>query len=395
MNVLYHHRTRGAGAEGAHIKGIVMAFRKLGHNVKLSSIHNVDPTKPIEPTMEKSKATGAPKPFKNKILELTKYMPEFAFEILEILYNLFAWRQVKNEIEAEKPTFIYERYSLFMFASVWYAKKRNIPLILEVNDSALVERVRHLLFKKIACRIEQWTFQNATGLVFISGYFEKLALDNYQNIAPSIISPNAADTDVFNPEKYPIEEAKAAFGLTGKTVCGFAGAFHHWHGIDWFVEEVISDLKNHPQLVLFLVGDGPRYQYIIDLAKEHNITEQILMTGRIEHNEIPKAVAAMDFGIIPDSNDYGSPMKLFEFMAMGKGMVVPDFTPITEVVEDNFNSWLFERKNKQDCKKRFFEVASDHEQLKKVGKNAIEYIETKRQWRHNVEQIIKLADCAS
>jgi len=141
---------------------------------------------------------------------------------------------------------------------------------------------------------------------------------------------------------------------------------------------------------LFLVGDGPKHQYIHDLAKEHNITEQIIMPGRIEHHEIPKAVAAMDFGIIPDSNDYGSPMKLFEFMAMGKGMVVPDFTPITDVVTDNCNSWLFQRKNKQDCVKRFFEVASNHEQLQKVGKNAIEYIETQRQWRHNVEQIISL-----
>ena len=119
------------------------------------------------------------------------------------------------------------------------------------------------------------------------------------------------------------------------------------------------------------------------------------MPGRIEHHDIPKAIAAMDFGIIPDSNDYGSPMKLFEFMAMGKGMVVPDFTPITEVVTDNNNSWLFERKNKQDCVKRFFEVASNQQQLKKVGQNAIEYIETQRQWRHNVEQIIKLVENAS
>jgi len=395
MNVLYHHRTRGKGAEGAHIKGIVMAFRKLGHKVTLSSIHNVDPTKPVEKLTKQISSPAESKSFKHKILEFTKYMPEFVFEMLEILYNLFALRQITKEIKIEKPTFIYERYSLFMFATVWYANKRNIPMILEVNDSALVERVRHLLFKKIACKIELWTFQNATGLVFISSYFQKLAQDNYTNIAPSVISPNAADTDVFNPAKYPTEEAKAAFGLTGKTVCGFAGAFHHWHGIDWFVEEVISDLKNYPQLALFLVGDGPRHQYILDLAIENQITDQLLMPGRIEHNEIPKAIAAMDFGIIPDSNDYGSPMKLFEFMAMGKGMIVPDFTPITEVVEDNYNSWLFKRKNKQDCVKRFFEVASDFEQLKKVGDNAIEYIETKRQWRHNVEQIIKLANCAS
>ena len=393
MDVLYHHRTRGKGAEGAHIKGIVTAFRKLGHKVTLSSIHNVDPTKPIENVSPTN--NEASKSIKHKILELTKYMPEFVFEILELLYNTIALRQIRNEIKSEKPTFIYERYSLFMFATVWYAKKNNIPMILEVNDSALVERVRHLLFKKIACKIEQWIFQNATGLVFISGYFQALAQENYQNIAPSVISPNAADTEVFNPNNYNSADAKTAFGLSGKTVCGFAGAFHHWHGIDWFIEEVIYELKNHPTLVLFLVGDGPRHQYISDLAQANDLTQQIIMPGRIEHHNIPKAIAAMDFGIIPDSNDYGSPMKLFEFMAMGKGMVVPDFTPITEVVTNNSNSWLFQRKNKQDCVKRFFEVASNQQQLKKVGQNAIEYIETQRQWRHNVEQIIKLVENAS
>jgi glycosyltransferase involved in cell wall biosynthesis len=393
MDVLYHHRTRGKGAEGAHIKGIVTAFRKLGHKVTLSSIHNVDPTNPAE--INTATDNVQTKSLKHKILELTQYMPEFVFEILEVLYNIIALRQIRNEIKASKPTFIYERYSLFMFATVWYAKKHNIPMILEVNDSALVERVRHLLFKKLACKIEQWIFKNVTGLVFISGYFQTLAQTNHPNIAPSVISPNAADTDVFNPNNYNSAEAKDSYGLAGKTVCGFAGAFHHWHGIDWFVEEVITELKNHPTLVLFLVGDGPRHQYIAELAKAHNLTQQIVMPGRLEHHEIPHAIAAMDFGIIPDSNDYGSPMKLFEFMAMGKGMIVPDFTPITEVVKNHSNSWLFQRKNKQDCIKRFFEVALNQEQLKEIGNNAIEYIETKRQWRHNVEQIIKLVENAS
>lgn len=392
MNVLYHHRTRGKGAEGAHIKGIVTAFRKLGHQVTLSSIHNVDPTKPVEST---NKNTVAPKTIKHKILELTKFLPEFVFETLELLYNVIALRQIKKEISSNMPTFIYERYSLFMFATVWYAKRHNIPMVLEVNDSALVERVRHLLFKKLACKIEQWIFQNVTGLVFISGYFQALAQKNYQNIAPSVVSPNAADTEVFDPKKYDKAAAKEAFGLSNKIVCGFAGAFHHWHGIDWFVEAVITKLSDHPNLVLFLVGDGPRHQYILDLANTHNLTEQIIMPGRIEHHEIPTAIAAMDFGIIPDSNDYGSPMKLFEFMAMGKGMVVPDYTPITEVVNDNQNSWLFQRKNKEDCIKRFFDIALNPEELENVGNNAIEYIESQRQWRHNVEQIIKLVENAS
>lgn len=390
MDVLYHHRTRGKGAEGAHIKGIVMAFRAMGHKVKLTSIHNVDPTKPADAQAKQVDSKQAPS-LKQRLLEVTKKMPEFAFEMLELLYNIIAVRQVRHEISLAKPDFIYERYSLFMFASVWYAKRKGIPLILEVNDSALVERVRKLLFKSLACKIEQWIFSNATGLVFISGYFQDLANNNYTQLAPSVVSPNAADTDVFNPTKYNSEAAKKDYGVAGKTVCGFAGAFHHWHGIDWFVEACIDELKAHPNLVLLLVGDGPRHEFIQHLAQQKGLTEQIIMPGRLEHEQIPHAIAAMDFGIIPDSNDYGSPMKLFEFMAMGKGMLVPDFSPIKDVVVDNGNSWLFEKHNREDCVTRFFKIADDIKQQKQVGINAIQYIETERQWRHNVEQIIKLA----
>jgi glycosyltransferase involved in cell wall biosynthesis len=390
MDVLYHHRTRGKGAEGAHIKGIVMAFREMGHKVKLTSIHNVDPTKPIKTEQKQINEIQKPS-LKQRLLEVTKKMPEFAFEILELLYNLVAFRQIRREIKLTQPELIYERYSLFMFASVWYAKRRGIPLILEVNDSALVERVRKLLFKSLACKIEQWIFRNASGLVFISGYFQDLASSNYSQLAPSVVSPNAADTSVFSPNLYDSQKAKACYGVTGKTVCGFAGAFHHWHGIDWFVEACIEELKLHPNLVLLLVGDGPRHQFIENLAKTAGLTEQIVMPGRLDHEEIPNAIAAMDFGVIPDSNDYGSPMKLFEFMAMGKGMLVPDFSPIEEVVNDNHNSWLFKKHDKQDCINRFFAIANNIETQKQVGKNAIEYIETQRQWRHNVEQIIKLA----
>jgi len=388
MKVLYHHRTRGKGAEGAHIKGIVTAFRNMGHQVTLTSIHNVDPTKPPE---IKEAVTEEKKGLKHKVLEMTKHMPEFVFETLELMYNFIACRQIAREIKKETPDVIYERYSLFMFGSLWYAKRKGIPFILEVNDSALVERVRHLMFKRIACKIESWVFKHATGIVFISNYFKDLAESNHKKMAPCVVSPNAADTEVFNPSLYDRESAKERFGVTEKVVCGFAGAFHHWHGIDWFVDEVINELKNHKNIVLLLVGDGPRHQYITDLAKEHNLEEQIVLTGRVEHTEIPLAIAAMDFGIIPDSNDYGSPMKLFEFMAMGKGMIVPDFSPITDVVIDNKTSWLFPKKDKGACVEKFFEVAGNEELIKNVGKNAIDYIETSRQWRHNVEQIIELA----
>ena len=43
MKILYHHRTRGIGAEGAHIRGIVNALREMGHDVKILSFPGADP----------------------------------------------------------------------------------------------------------------------------------------------------------------------------------------------------------------------------------------------------------------------------------------------------------------------------------------------------------------
>ncbi|MDO6575695.1 hypothetical protein Q4528_16445, partial [Staphylococcus pasteuri_A] len=64
---------------------------------------------------------------------------------------------------------------------------------MEINDSCLVHRVRELFFQRFARSVERWIFSNATGLVFISSRFQQVAQDAYPDIAPSVISPNAAD----------------------------------------------------------------------------------------------------------------------------------------------------------------------------------------------------------
>ena len=43
MNILYHHRTQGRGAEGVHIMSIVNALESLGHDVTLLSPPGIDP----------------------------------------------------------------------------------------------------------------------------------------------------------------------------------------------------------------------------------------------------------------------------------------------------------------------------------------------------------------
>ena len=43
MNILFHHRTRGKGAEGVHIRGVTKGLRDLGHNVSILSLPGAEP----------------------------------------------------------------------------------------------------------------------------------------------------------------------------------------------------------------------------------------------------------------------------------------------------------------------------------------------------------------
>ena len=386
--ILYHHRTRGVGAEGAHIKAITQALRAQGVEVELFSLTGVDPTQ--EPPTQAS-----PSGKKSRMAWLSKHLPEWLFELLELAYNLLIANRLNHKLQPDIQL-VYERYSLFMFIGVWLANRKQIPIILEVNDAAVVDRVRPLLFKSLATRLERWIFQHASGIVFISEEFRRIANQHHTNIAPSVISPNAADLQAFNAAQYQPEEQKRRLGLEGKLVLGFVGAFHHWHGIHWYVESIMPLLKTEPELALLLVGDGPYHSQIAEQIEQAGLTQQVVMPGRVAHQEVASMIAAIDVGILPDSNVYGSPMKLFEFMAMRVPMICPAYPPVREVVEDTQTGWMFppnDRSASVTCTQQV--IAGGKSVIKQVGEQAYQYILNHRQWQHNTAQLLALAEQVS
>ena len=381
MNIIYHHRTRGRHVEGVHIRGVVQALRELKHHVTVVSFPGADPEH--EPAATSSTRRGL-------LAAMVARLPGVLFEFLEICYNLVTLLRMSVAIGRIRPQLIYERYSLFLFATVWLARRKRIPLILEINDSALVERVRPLRLKKLARRIEGWCLRECTGLVFISSYFREQAELAYGDIAPAVISPNAVDLARFDPSRFDHAGLRAERGLTGRIVCGHIGVFAYWHGVDAFVEAIAARLAEVPQLALVFVGDGRTLPAVRALVAERGLANRVLLPGRVAHDEIASWIACMDYAVLPNSNHYGSPMKLFEFMGMGVPMVAPDYAPVAEVIADGRTGWLFPRGDAAACVERVLELARLTDERRRVGHAARDYIASERQWRNNAEQLLTL-----
>ncbi|GGK09117.1 glycosyltransferase family 4 protein [Luteimonas terricola] len=395
MKVLYHHRTQGRRVEGVHIRGVANALRELGHEVRVVSFPGADPELepgvPSGPGPAKGLAASpaAAGDEKGRLAGLVSRLPGVLFEFAEIGYNLLTWWRIRVEIARSRPDFIYERYSLFLFMTIWIARRRGIPVILEINDSAVVQRLRPLWLKPLARRIEAWCLTRATGIVFISTYFKELLTTHYGQLPPSVVSPNAVDAR-FDPGRHDRDELRRRHDLEGRVVCGHMGVFARWHGVPGFVEAIIDRLQDTPALTLLLVGDGADLPAVRREVEARGLGDRIRLPGRVPHHQIPEWIACMDYAFLPDSNEYGSPMKLFELMAMGVAVVAPDYDPIAEVIEPGTTGWLFPRKDMRACVDQVIELSGRTDERQRVGAAARGYIERERRWRNNATQLLSL-----
>ena len=114
------------------------------------------------------------------------------------------------------------------------------------------------------------------------------------------------------------------------------------------------------------------------------------LPGKIDHDELPAYIAAFHVGVMPDSNDYGSPMKVFEYLAMGKPVVVPDYGPLLDVIEDNKEGMIFKKHDMMSLADCLDKILSDEALYERMSLLARRKIEEKHNWENNARAIVDL-----
>lgn len=149
-----------------------------------------------------------------------------------------------------------------------------------------------------------------------------------------------------NPRRFNAElsgaPARAQLGLGDAFVVGYSGTFRDWHGLDELVE-VATYLLDTPVRFL-LVGDGPERGRIERLAGERGVADRFIITGRVPYDDVPELLAASDACVAPfmpdrhgPSRRHGfilDPLKVFEYLALGKPTVTIDAGNIAALFRD-------------------------------------------------------------
>jgi glycosyltransferase involved in cell wall biosynthesis len=353
----------------------VKAFQKHGYSVDMLSLPGV---KNIS-----EENTGSQK--KNRYL-----IPQIIFELFEIGYNLVDCVRLTKQLKKKRYVFLYERYSIFNVAGILASHISGIPIIIEASftskTSVYPERTK--ILSSLARAFDKFVFTRACGIVVVSNVLKDSLIKDFGVTEEKIlVLPNAVDTDLFNPSIHN-GAVKCAYGLKSKQVVGFVGGFYPWHGLNLLIDAAHEVTKILPDTKFLLVGDGPDKKSLEDMVVQNHLKDSVVFTGSIPYAKVAEHIAAFDIGIMPDSNDYGSPIKIFEYMAMGKPVLAPKISPIEEIIEDGVNGVIFTRLSKEALSRAIIKLLTDKELYQKISYNSRKDILEKHTWMKNAEAVL-------
>jgi len=265
-------------------------------------------------------------------------------ELSLIRANAHYYDRLAEPIARLRPAYLYERICLGNFVGARLSQELGIPYIVEYNGSEISMSRSFgngaLQQEAFFLRAEEAAFRQATVISVVSDAVRDDLLRRGVSARKVLVNPNGVDVDAYapvDPKRRLLLRRELGFGPE-HCVVGFIGTFGGWHGIDVLAEAIPQICRREARVRFLLIGDGNFKHLLDDAVKTHRLGDTVVCTGRVPHHEGARLLGACDVYVSPhsshmvDSRFFGSPTKLFEYMAMGGGIVASDLEQIGEVL---------------------------------------------------------------
>lgn len=374
MKILYHHRTKSKDGQFVHIEELTTALRRRGHQLTIVSPDDSDDAE--------LEAGGGLNEF------LKKALPKAAYEILELAYNVIPYRKLMRAYAETRPDLFYERYNLFLLCGAWLKRRTGVPFFLEVNAPLYFERSNYggIGLHALARWAERSVWRQADVVLPVTEELARMVRETGVPDERICIVPNAINWERFE-KPVDVAAVREQLGLGNHIVVGFTGFMREWNRLERIVD-IIAESQLERPLHLLIVGDGPARATVMEHARARGVEDRITILGVVAREQVARYVSAFDVAIQPNATHYSSPLKLFEYMALGRAIVAPDQSNIREVLTHERNALLFSPDDAAAYRAAVERLCTDDDLRRRLGDAAkSDLLEKDVTWDHNARRI--------
>lgn len=381
--IVYVRATPGPGTQqggaASHINGFINAAAKLGARISLVSN---DQIAGLDENSASLKILW-PKPIGTT---------RAAFDIYN---NLLFTHSAVQEIKDSQPDFIYQRYSRFSWAGVEASLRAGRPLFLEYNGSEVwVGRYwDHVGKLGLLERYERLNLAAAARIFVVSEVERRNLLRAGVDDEKIVVNPNGVDVERFQPG-IGGEHVRRELGIAeDETLVGFVGTFGPWHGV-LALAEAIKLMPQEARVRFLMVGSGVLRGEVERTLREAHAEHRVILTGAVEHERVPALLDACDVLASPHvpledgSEFFGSPTKLFEYMAMSKAIVASRLGQIGDVLTNEETALLVEPDNARELSESILRLANSPDLRERIGAAARRDAVSQHTWTHNARRVL-------
>lgn len=177
------------------------------------------------------------------------------------------------------------------------------------------------------------------------------------------------------------------FGLSDKFVMIYHGSFRSNGGLLEAIEAVNMIKSDYPDFVLFLLGDGSaEFLSILKRTIEtYGLQNNVILYGPVNFHSVPDYISMSDVGLVPLPNipiwRYQQPLKLLEYMAMGKTIVATDSPAHRYVAGEKNNVVYVSKLNSSELAKAMKYAYKNRDKLEDWGKVGQQIVTEKYIWK--------------
>jgi glycosyltransferase involved in cell wall biosynthesis len=297
--------------------------------------------------------------------------------------------------DARRSELIYQRHNRFSLVGAMLARMASRPLFLEYNGpEGFFDQAWHdnpLGAQLEAC--EQASLRAATRII-VNSRVDLRSLE--QQGIPSerlIFSPNGVEAERFGLGGGEQLRRQLSVG-PNELLLGFVGSFGAWHGAPVLAQAFGKIREAGLPVRLLLVGDGPDRVRVESLIRAGGAADAAILAGMVSPEAIPQHLDACDVLVSPHvqlpggQEFFGSPTKLFEYMAAGKAIVASRLGQIGEVLEHERTALLVPPGDVDALAAAIESLVGDPELRVRLGSAAREVAIARHSWRNNAQHVI-------